>query len=413
MKEVTSALSSGLETFMNFLPTLLGAIALFIVAWIIAKLLKKGTDKGLHAAGFGNVLQKWGVAEDRQGANKTIGSIAEVVYFLVWLLFLPAILGMLGLTSVADPISNMFKTALNFLPNIIGAALIFAIGYVVAKFVKDMLYNLLLSVNIDKWLTKVTPSGQSNKKVSSEQKDTLANVLANIAFILILIPIATAALDTLGIAAISGPVIGVLNTILAAIPNILVAVILIGIGIAIAKFVGELVTDLLKGTGINKAMDYVPAEAKMNIDLSKIIGQIVAVVIGVFFLVEALNALNLEVLNTIGNAIIAYLPLAISALIILGLGVIGGSALGTFIGKSVNSDMLGDVVKYLLIVFSVFMALDQLNFATSIVNGAFLFIMGGLAIAFAISFGIGGRDVAKNILENAESKTKKETDKMG
>lgn len=409
MNEVTGALNSGLTTFMNFLPTLIGAILLFIVAWIVAKLVKKGTAKGLRAVGFNRLLTKWGATQNPEQGNQTIDAIANVLYYLVWLLFLPAILGMLGLTAVAEPISNMFTTALNFLPKLIGAALIFVIGYVVAKFVKNMVYNLLLSVNVDKWMAKITPSSQPNKSVSSDQKDTLAKVLANLVFIIILIPIVTAALDTLGIAAISGPVIGVLNTILAAIPNILVAVILLGIGIAIAKFVGDLLADLLEGTGLNNVMGYVSKDAKMNFNLSKIIGQVVAVIIGVFFLVEALNVLNLQVLNTIGEAIIAYLPLVLSALVILGLGVIGGTILGNFVNKSTNSEMFGDIVKYLLIIFSVFMALDQLQFATSIVNGAFLFIMGGIAIAFAIAFGIGGRDVAKRTLEKAEKKTKEET----
>lgn len=409
MNEVTGALNSGLTTFMNFLPTLIGAILLFIVAWIVAKLVKKGTAKGLRAVGFNRLLTKWGATQNPEQGNQTIDAIANVLYYLVWLLFLPAILGMLGLTAVAEPISNMFTTALNFLPKLIGAALIFVIGYVVAKFVKNMIYNLLLSVNVDKWMAKITPSSQPNKSVSTDQKDTLAKVLANLVFIIILIPIVTAALDTLGIAAISGPVIGVLNTILAAIPNILVAVILLGIGIAIAKFVGDLLADLLEGTGLNNVMGYVSKDAKMNFNLSKIIGQVVAVIIGVFFLVEALNVLNLQVLNTIGEAIIAYLPLVLSALVILGLGVIGGTILGNFVNKSTNSEMFGDIVKYLLIIFSVFMALDQLQFATSIVNGAFLFIMGGIAIAFAIAFGIGGRDVAKRTLEKAEKKTKEET----
>ncbi|SFH80867.1 mechanosensitive ion channel [Pisciglobus halotolerans] len=407
MNEFTSSVSSGLSTFMNFLPTLIGAILLFIIAWIVAKLVKKGSSKGLKAVGFNRLLTKWGATQNTEQANQTIDAIANVLYYLVWLLFLPAILGMLGLTAVADPISNMFTTALNFLPKLVGAILIFAIGYVVAKFVKNMVYNLLLSVNLDKWMSKVTPSNQ-NKDVPADQKGTLAKVLANLVFIIILIPIVTAALDTLGIAAISRPVIGVLNTILAAIPNILVAVILLGIGFMIAKFVGDLLADLLKGTGVNNVMKYMNMNGKMNFDLSKIIGQIVAVVIGVFFLVEALNVLNLQVLNNIGAAIISYLPLVLSAVLILGLGIIGGTMLGNFISKSADSQMLGDIVKYILIIFSVFMALDQLQFAQSIVNGAFLFIMGGIAIAFAIAFGIGGRDVAKRTLEKAEKKTKEE-----
>ena len=55
------------------------------------------------------------------------------------------------------------------------------------------------------------------------------------------------------------------------------------------------------------------------------------------------------------------------------------------------------------------MALDQLNFANNIVNMAFLFIIGGLSVAFALSFGLGGRDFAKKQLEKLDKKIEEES----
>nr|WP_316046398.1 hypothetical protein [Planococcus glaciei] len=60
---------------------------------------------------------------------------------------------------------------------------------------------------------------------------------------------------------------------------------------------------------------------------------------------------------------------------------------------------------------AIFMTLDQLNFATNIVNLAFLFIIAGLAVAFAIAFGIGGRDFAKRQLDKFEAKAQEEDKK--
>lgn len=408
MNEFTQSVSSGFDSFMSYLPTLLGAIALLLVAWLLAVLIKKGAKKGLQAVGLDRKMVKWGAVQTEEQGKDTVDSIANVLYYLVWLLFLPAILGMLGLTAVAQPISNMFNTALNFIPTLIGAAFILVLGYFVAKFVKNLVYNLALSLNLDKWMNKLTASGESAQTPSQSQKNTLAKVLSNLVFVVILIPIATAALEVLGIESISRPVVGVLDSILAAIPNILVAVILLGIGIFLAKFLGQLLADLLRGTGINGLTKYVNTKGKMNLDLAKLTGQIVSALIAVFFLVEALNVLNLSVLNTIGAAIISYLPNVISALVILGLGVIGGTVLSSFIADQTKSEFFGEAIKYILIIFSVFMALDQLQFATSIVNTAFIFIMGGIAVAFAIAFGIGGRDVAKRTLEKANDKAEEE-----
>src|SRR5699024_7704177 len=127
-----------------------------------------------------------------------------------------------------------------------------------------------------------------------------------------------------------------------------------------------------------------------------------------FFVVLALIVLNLEVFITIGTAIIAYIPLVISALIILALGFIGGNLLSTVITKSTGNAFVGEIAKYLIIIVAVFMTLDQLNFAQSIVNLAFLFILGAVAIAFAIRFGIGGRTYAEKQHHKFEDKVKKE-----
>lgn len=149
----------------------------------------------------------------------------------------------------------------------------------------------------------------------------------------------------------------------------------------------------------------------MNIDLAKLTGQLVAALIGLFFLVEALNALNLEMLNTIVSAVIAYLPNILFAAIIIGLAFIGGQMLASGIKSTTGSKFAGELVKYIVIVFALFMALDQLNFGSNIVNLAFLFIIGGLAVAFALSFGLGGRDFARKQLERADQKIEKESSK--
>lgn len=415
MNEFTNSISSGLNSFMNFLPTLLGAIALLILAWVLAILVRKGSKKGLKAAGFNRLLTKWGVAKTEEQADSTIDSISMVLYYLVWLIFLPGILSMLGLNAIASPITNMFDSVLSFIPKLLAAAVILALGIFIGRFVKNLVYNLLITLNIDKWVSKMTDSGETADKVtpSHEQKTTIAKVLANVVYIIILVPAITAALETLQIRSISEPIIMVLNQVLAAIPNIIVAVILIGVGVFLAKFVGDLIAGLLQGTGINKLNKYLqtPNSMTSSFDLAKIIGQIIQTVLIVFFVVEALNVLNLEVLNTIGTAIIGYLPLVLSALIILGIGLIGGSLLSSFITKTTGSRLSGNIVKYILIVMAVFMGLNQLKFATTIVNYAFLFIIGGLAVAFAISFGMGGREFAKRQLEKVETTLEKEEKK--
>ncbi|NLB99617.1 MAG: hypothetical protein GX788_08310 [Lactobacillales bacterium] len=70
--------------------------------------------------------------------------------------------------------------------------------------------------------------------------------------------------------------------------------------------------------------------------------------------------------------------------------------------------MTGEIVKYIVYVLAIFMTLDQLQFASSIVNTAFLFVIGGLAVAFALAFGLGGREFAKKQLDRLDNKMQEE-----
>lgn len=413
MEQFTNSLQGLWVTFVNILPDLLGALLLLVLAWIIATLVKKAVVKGLTALHFDNKLVKWGVAPTVADAQHIIGSLGKVFYYLIWLFFIPGILAQIGLANIALPITNMFDNFMAFLPKLFGAVIILAIGYFVAKFVKELVQSLLESINVDRWLSKYTqapnPSGQNSASTVAVQKNTIARVLANVAFVIVLIPVLTMALETLQIRSISEPIVNVLNQVLAAIPNILVAVILLIVGTLIARFVADLLEGLLENAGINRFSHYLNPTGTSRLNLSQVIAKIVQAVIIVFFTVEALNAVNLEVLNTIGVAIISYLPSILIALIILGLGIFGGNALSAFLKESTGSSLLGEIVKYILYVLAVFMTLDQLQFASMIVNTAFLFIMGGLAVAFALAFGLGGREFAKLQLQKLDNKIEEET----
>lgn len=415
MEQFTNSLQGLWVTFVAILPKLLGALLLLVLAWIVATLVKKAIVKGLDAIGFDNKLVKWGVSPTIEDAQRIISSLGKVFYYLIWLFFIPGILSQIGLANIALPITNMFDNFMAFLPKLFGAVIILVIGYFVAKFVKELVQSLLESINVDRWISKYTqtpnqtaqPTGPSTHK----QKNTIARVLANVAFVTVLIPVLTMALETLQIRSISEPIVNVLNQVLAAIPNILVAVILLVAGTLIAKFAADLLEGLLENAGINRFSHYLNPNGTSRLNLSQVIAKVLQAVIIIFFTVEALNALNLEVLNTIGVAIISYLPSVLIGLIILGLGIFGGNALSAFLKESTGSSMIGDVVKYILYVLAVFMTLDQLQFASMIVNTAFLFIMGGLAVAFALAFGLGGKEFAKLQLQKLDQKIEKEAAK--
>src|SRR5699024_5887215 len=262
-------------------------------------------------------------------------------YFLVFLLFIPSILDTLDMDSVSAPISNMMQNLLAFIPRLIGAGIILFIGYFIAKILRDLSYTFLQTVNIDKWYNKFSPqlSDDSTKESVEKQQYTLANVLSKVVFGLFLIPVITMALETLSIVTLTEPILIVLNNVMRMVPNIFVAIILIVLGYYIAQFISKVLEDLLTRAGIEKVFHWIDESTDGNIpkfNLSKIIANIVQIVIILFMTVEALRVLKLDVLNTIGYAVIAYLPLLISGFIIIGVGILAGYLVENLINKYAN-----------------------------------------------------------------------------
>lgn len=397
-----------LGIFFRSISGFLWGVALILIAWILATVLKNVISKGLKKTRFPMKLAEWRVVTSPDEGLNFIDSFSKVIYYLVWVLFLPAIFNQFGMTSVGQPISNMLDQILVFLPKLFAAILIIAIGVIVARFVKNLVYNLALTMNVERWGRKVWGE-DSNPEA---HKGNLAQVLGNIVLVLVLIPFIVVALETLQIKSITTPVVEVLNQILAAVPRIFVALILLAIGYVLAKLVANLLGRLLENVGVNRLTNHLNHPKAKGFNLAKVISQVVGGIILLFFLVEALNALKFQVLQTIGAAIIVYIPNVLVALIILGLGFIGGSALAKFIRENFNSAALGVVTQATLSVLSAFMALDQLKFANRIVNIAFILVLGALAVAFAISFGIGGRDFASKQLSKLDKKMDEESEKV-
>lgn len=390
------------------LPGIFGALLLLIVALILAWIAKKGIMTVLDKMNFDQQLQRWGLAKSSDESNIYIKTIASIVYFVIIVLFLPSILSGLNVGGVLNPIVNLFSTFLAFVPNFLIALIIIILGGYFCNFIKRLIKNLFMGLNVDKWYQKVTKQTRNHVDVDDHN---IAEVLATIVYVIIYIPIITVALETLGIKTISAPIIAVLNQILGAIPNIFAALVLLIVGGFIGKLIGDVVQGLLSTSGVDKYSKFLNINGESKQKISGIIGKIIQALLSLFFLVEAISILKLEVLNNIGTGIISYLPALISGLIVLGIGLIGGNIFANFIEAVSGSKLFGELVRYIILAIAIFMTLDQLKIAQTIVNTSFIMIMGSLAGAFILAFGIGGKDFAKMKLEEMNETMTKESEK--
>ncbi|HFU4326601.1 TPA: mechanosensitive ion channel, partial [Streptococcus suis] len=388
---------------LSALPGVIRMLVLVIIAFSLASLLRKLTLSGLNKIQFSQKLQEWGVIKPEDNGQSLIKTLGQLVYFLVILFFLPSILSGLNISSTVDPISSMFEKFFAFIPNMIAAGLILFVGTFFCKFIKGLLTGVLERLDIDTWYAKVT--GQEKLPIDTKQ---LISVLSTVVYVLIFIPILTLALETLGITSISQPIVTILNQVIGILPHVLVALVLIAVGSFVAKLIGNLLENLLETAGINAYSKYLFTKEEANFELSAIITQVVRAIIIVFFFIQAIQVLNLEVFNAVGSALLGYLPSLISAVAIVILAIIASNLVANFLQKVTDNPLVITIVRYLMIVFAVFMALDQLKFAQHIVQSTFTIVLGALAVAFALAFGLGGREFAARQLEKLEKKINKE-----
>lgn len=415
MSNITYQFERVLETIISAIPNILMALLLLLLAWVIAKVAKTLVVKGGKAAKLPTVFQKAKLAHTHEDGIKLLDTLGKLVYFLVFLFMIPSILDALGMESVSGPISNMVRNFLAFIPNLIGAGLILFVGWLLAKLAKEVVINLSKGFGVDRLPEKLGISRRDVTK-SSSTSVSISKIIGNIVYALVIIPVAISALQVLNIEAISKPAINMLDQILAIIPNIIAASILIIIGVLVAKLVADLIKGLLSGTGLDSLTDNLETHDNLpdvpKFSLSNVIGEVVKYLIIILFVVEGLNVLKLDVLQNVGAAIIAYLPFLFGALIILTVGILAASFIQKFVDEFTgHSSFLGKVLKYFIIGFTFFMTLDQLKLAPSIVNLTFTAIVAALAVAFALAFGIGGREFASKQLEKLNKKMDKEVAK--
>jgi len=195
------------------------------------------------------------------------------------------------------------------------------------------------------------------------------------------------------------------------IPNLIGFLAILVVGYFVAKLVAGALSRLLHRAGLDRALtqgqggSYV---SKLTSSPARLIGRIAfwALFLGVLSL--AVSVLGIEALTDFVGAIFAYLPNVLAALLIFlvaGAIAAGVAALATrTMGETPTGKVVASVAPVVVMAIAGFMILDQLKIAEDIVRITYLALMGGLALALALAFGLGGRDVAARLLEGAYEK---------
>ncbi|MBO1912246.1 hypothetical protein J4G37_46555, partial [Microvirga sp. 3-52] len=142
-------------------------------------------------------------------------------------------------------------------------------------------------------------------------------------------------LEALDLRGISEPAIGMLHDVVGMIPKIIIAVVLVLVGVLLAKWIKGVVVSLLENLGVNSLFGKMGVRSvKPSMpSLAEIIGTIVQIVVILLFVVEALQVVNLHFMVTLATGIFAYLPLVLAAVVILAVGFWLANLAERFVGS--------------------------------------------------------------------------------
>ncbi|HJS94545.1 MAG TPA: hypothetical protein VJ741_09790 [Solirubrobacteraceae bacterium] len=201
-----------------------------------------------------------------------------------------------------------------------------------------------------------------------------------------------------------------LDSLIAFIPNLVGCLIILLIGYVIARLVKAGVTKLLEAIGLDRALSGSPAgtyveRVSPGARPSRLVGLVAFWFIFIYAIAAAIGALKIPALTNFMANVQNYLPNVIAAVLILVIGVALAGAVGGFVnrlmGDTPGGRMARAVGPTLILAIVVFMVLNQLKIAPAIVTTTYIALIGMLAVAGALAFGLGGRELAADMMRDA------------
>ena len=394
---ITAPLNNLLNEVFRYAPKIFGAGLLLLIAWVMANVVKFIVLRALKAAKMDETIKEQAELLEEEKFIPLSKSISEAVYWLVYIFFLPAILGALELEGLLEPVQSMLDKIMSFIPNLFAASIILAIGWFAARGVQRIVTNLLVAIGFDNIADKV-----GTKQILGKQK--LSSLVGMIVYVFILIPTVLAGLNALKLDSITQPASNMLNAILGALPHLFAAALLLIISYIAGRIVSGTVVHILSAIGFNNIFAQLGIGKKAKEDERKpsdIAGTLIILAIMLFATIEAANLVKFVFLAELVAEFTVFAGQILLGLIIMLIGIFLSSLAANAVQESkiTRAELLSHTARVSILILSGAMALRQMGLAGEIINLAFGLLLGAIAVAIALAFGLGGRDIAAREIE--------------
>ncbi len=380
----------------GYIPHLVAGTILVLVAWLAAIALRAIVNRVLDASGLD---EKLSASAGMEPMRKSVGNM---LFWLVILLFLPAILDAYNLGGLLDPVKIMVSKALAMLPNVFAAFVIGFVGWLLGKVLAGLVTNILAAAGAD----------QGAHRMGLDATVRISQVVGTIVLILVFVPALIAALDVLRIEAISRPATDMLGKMLVAVPNIVAAALILTLTYYVARFAAGLLARLLAGIGLDTLPEKLGLAGVFagSTQPSRLVSMLVLFFAMLFATVEAANRLEFNQVRDVVTLFIKFGGNVLLGATILTIGFWLANVARSVIQRAdtTHSESLASIAHIAILGLVIAMGLRAMGIADDIVNLAFLLTFGAVAVAVALSFGLGGREAAGRQMEYWLAKLRKD-----
>ena len=388
------------DSFLDSLYGILIFIIIIVIGYIVAKISAIVICKVLDKSPLDKAMEKVGVQKhvNKIGIESVSNLISKLFFWFIFAIFLQVALGYAGI----DTLTAILTPLVLFIPRIIIAVIIIIVGLYVAEVIVEMLKKALAK----------TVLGKELDNLDDKAKDTgftISSLIFISVKVFVLLIFLQVALAVLAISILSS----FITPVLALIPLILTAMVIVVIGLIVAEYVVKLLMGMLKEMDFDKLVDPVEAMVKKQGIIMRVLGGVVKILVTLIFVQIAVGVLNstgaFNMLAQLINEVILWIPNLVAAILIGLVGFWVASWVHQKVlewGKDKDIPFLktiATIMQFGVIYIAVTMALAQAGIEVPMLYIVFSIAFGAIFIGVAVGFAFGSKDIFHNMISSLQS----------
>jgi hypothetical protein len=310
-------------------------------------------------------------------------------------------------STVTDPLRDMLTVVGEYLPRIIAAIVVLIIAWVIARVLKYAICRILRTARTDDRVNSWLDRDMGNRL-------TITDTVGKFVFWLVILISIPAVIGVLNLEGIEEPFRNMLDSILSAVPAVLGAIAVLLIGYFLARLAYAFVSSFLSKVGFNNIL--VKLEIMKEVPQgqwipSRVAGYVAFLVIMLIAIIAAADLFEFEAVENLVTDLTAFIGRVVLGIIIIAVGVFLAHLAGRAIEatKRQQAGLLALLARVAILLLAGAMGFQAMGFANDVITLGFGLILGAVAVAVAIAFGIGGRESAARQLDkwigSSETKT--------